>query len=135
MSRFGVILVRIFPHSDWIWRNTEYLSVFSLNTGKCGPEQLQIPPHFMQCKCCFLLVLSTYKYFSLITRSLISSERVQELHHLTLHWFSFCYAWMSSWLLDLAVTWKVLDICLGKFVFCLSFERYQLILSHLILSV
>ena len=27
MSIFGVILVRIFPHSDWIRRNTPYLSV------------------------------------------------------------------------------------------------------------
>ena len=26
---FGVILVHIFPHSDWIRRDTEYLSVFS----------------------------------------------------------------------------------------------------------
>ena len=25
MSIFGVILVRIFPHSDWIRRDTEYL--------------------------------------------------------------------------------------------------------------
>ena len=26
----------IFPHSDWIWRDTECLSVFSPNAGKCG---------------------------------------------------------------------------------------------------
>ena len=32
------ILVRIFPHSDWIRRETEYLSVFSPNVGKYGPE-------------------------------------------------------------------------------------------------
>ena len=30
-------LVPIFPHSDWIRRNTEYLSVFNLNVGKYGP--------------------------------------------------------------------------------------------------
>ena len=35
---FGVILVRIFPHLDWIRRNTSYLSVFSPNAGKCEPE-------------------------------------------------------------------------------------------------
>ena len=28
MSVFGVILVSIFLHSDWIWRDTEYLSLF-----------------------------------------------------------------------------------------------------------
>ena len=32
------VLVRIFPHSDWIRRVTEYLSVFSPNAGKYGPE-------------------------------------------------------------------------------------------------
>ena len=35
---FGVILVGIFPHLDWIRRNTSYLSVFSPNAGKCEPE-------------------------------------------------------------------------------------------------
>ena len=34
ISVFGVFLVRIIPHSDWIWIDTEYLSVFSLNAGK-----------------------------------------------------------------------------------------------------
>ena len=32
-------LVRIFPPSDWIRRDTEYLSVFSLNAGKYGPAK------------------------------------------------------------------------------------------------
>ena len=35
----GFFLVRIFPHSDWIRRNTSYLSVFSPNAGKYGPEK------------------------------------------------------------------------------------------------
>ena len=38
VSVFGVILVRIFPHFDWIRRDTEYLSVFSSNAGKCKLE-------------------------------------------------------------------------------------------------
>ena len=38
LSVFGVILVHIFPHLDWIQRDTPYLSVFSPNTGKCGPQ-------------------------------------------------------------------------------------------------
>ena len=45
----GVILVRIFPHSDWIRRDTDYLAVFSLNVGKCGPKQLRIQTLFTQC--------------------------------------------------------------------------------------
>ena len=35
---FGFILSHIFPHSDWIRRDTSYLSVFSPNVGKCWPE-------------------------------------------------------------------------------------------------
>ena len=34
----GFFLVLIFPHSDWIRRDTKYLSVFSPNAGKYGPE-------------------------------------------------------------------------------------------------
>ena len=35
-SYSGLQFSLIFPHSDWIRRNTEYLSVFSPNAGKCG---------------------------------------------------------------------------------------------------
>ena len=35
----GFFLVCIFPHSDWIRRDTEYLSVLSPNAGKYGPEK------------------------------------------------------------------------------------------------
>ena len=33
---FGPHFSRIFPHSDGIWRDTRYLSVFSPNAGKSG---------------------------------------------------------------------------------------------------
>ena len=33
VSVFGIILVRIFSHLDWMRRDTEYLSVFSPNAG------------------------------------------------------------------------------------------------------
>ena len=42
MSIFRVFLVRIFPHSDWIRRDTEYIFVFSPNAGKYGPEKRPI---------------------------------------------------------------------------------------------
>ena len=42
VSVFGVFLVRIFPHLDWIQRNTPSFSVFSPNAGKYGPEKHQI---------------------------------------------------------------------------------------------
>ena len=47
VSLFGVILVRIFPHSDWIQRDTPYLSVLSPNAGKCG-EILRISLNWIQ---------------------------------------------------------------------------------------
>ena len=39
MSKYGVFLIRILPHSDWIHRDTKYLSVFSPNAGKYAPEK------------------------------------------------------------------------------------------------
>ena len=39
----------IYLHSDWIWRDTSYLSVLSPNTGKCRPEKLRIWTLFTQC--------------------------------------------------------------------------------------
>ena len=44
------VLVRIFPYSDWIRRDVEYLSVFSPNTGKYGPKKLRICTLFTQWK-------------------------------------------------------------------------------------
>ena len=46
---FGVFPVRISPHSDWIRRDTPYLSVFRPNAGKYGPEKLRIQTFFTQC--------------------------------------------------------------------------------------
>ena len=37
-SVFGVILVFIFPHSDWIRRGTEYFSAFSTNAENADPN-------------------------------------------------------------------------------------------------
>ena len=48
LSVFGVFLACIFPYSDWIQRDTEYLSVFSPNAGKYRPEKLQILKLFTQ---------------------------------------------------------------------------------------
>ena len=48
MPVFGVFLFRIFPHSDWIRRDTPYLFVFSINMRKYGPEKLWIRTFFRQ---------------------------------------------------------------------------------------
>ena len=49
VSVFGDFPVRIFPHLDRIQRDTEYLSLFSPNAGKYGPEKLQIRTLFTHC--------------------------------------------------------------------------------------
>ena len=41
-------LVRLFPHSDWLRRDTKYLSIFSPNAGKYGPGKLRIWTLFTQ---------------------------------------------------------------------------------------
>ena len=62
VSIFGVFLVRIFPHSDWIrWDTLSKFSpnsVFSPNAGKYGPEKLQIRTLFTQWYLTFSLPLS-----------------------------------------------------------------------------
>ena len=52
MSVLGVILVRIFPHLDWIRRDTEYLSVspYSVQMREnTDQKKLRIRTLFMQC--------------------------------------------------------------------------------------
>ena len=39
VSKYGDFSGPYFPHSDWIRRGTDYLSVFSPNEGKYGPEK------------------------------------------------------------------------------------------------
>ena len=50
MPVYEVFLVCIFPHLDWIWKFTKYISVFSLNVGKQGPGNLRIWTIFAQCE-------------------------------------------------------------------------------------
>ena len=47
VSLFWVLLVRIFPYSDWIRRA---FPVLSLNVGKYGPAKLRIRTIFTQCQ-------------------------------------------------------------------------------------
>ena len=42
MSVFGFFMVRILPNSYWIRKDTPYLSVFSPNARKFGPEKFRI---------------------------------------------------------------------------------------------
>ena len=53
-------LVRIFPHLDWIRRDTEYLSVFSLNAGKYRPAKTPYLDNFHA-----VLTLSTHVFLKM----------------------------------------------------------------------
>ena len=66
---FGAFLLRIFPHSDGIRRDMEYLSVFSPNAEKYGPEKLRIRTLFTQC----------WKYQK--TKSFLTFPRAIEMEH------------------------------------------------------
>ena len=46
---FGVFLVPIFPHLDWLLRFTPHISVFSPSEGKCRTEKLRTRILFTQC--------------------------------------------------------------------------------------
>ena len=61
-------------YSDWIRRDTPYLSVFSPNEGKCGPEQLRIQTLFTQCKvfCYFPILLDFSTLYELFYPRLFS---------------------------------------------------------------
>ena len=59
MSIFGVFLFCIFPHSERIWRDTPYFSVFSPNAGRSRIEKLRIQTLLTQWKSvkCFISIL------------------------------------------------------------------------------
>ena len=64
-------LVRIFPHSDWVRRDTEYLSVFSRNTEKYGPEK---SPY-----------LDTFHVVSAMRLRIVRSQKVSFRHIVLIH--------------------------------------------------
>ena len=48
VSVFIASFAHVFPHSDWIRRDTPYFSIFSPNAGKYRPGKLQIQTLFTQ---------------------------------------------------------------------------------------
>ena len=96
-SVFGVILVRISPHSDWIRKDTPYLSVFSPNAGKHGAASLRIQTLFTQCyiyvcsKCFVALIWGTNTsvlpyYMKLTNRFIKEAEENQHKENQRQSW-------------------------------------------------
>ena len=85
MSVFGDFLVRIFPNSDWVWEDTENLSVFSPNAGKFRTEKLRIRTLFTQC---WSVLSSCKKYLEM---------GIMFFSQMFLHWYTFkCKAKIRS---------------------------------------
>ena len=75
VSVFEVFLVRIYSHLEWIWRDRKYLSAFSPNAGKQGPEKLRIRTVFTQRVHRHGKLTSIYDYFiSLLTKIIFSGK-------------------------------------------------------------
>ena len=76
VSKYGVLLVRIFPHSDWIRRDTEYLSVFSPNAGKRGKNRNRIIPNtdtfYAVLHCSSLFIAYLEQMWDSFSKSIIS---------------------------------------------------------------
>ena len=79
-------LICIFPHSDWIWRDTLYFSVFSLNAGKYGPEKtpyldtFHIVSETISFSSFVKILLTTSVYISFLILN-ISVANLSKAHH------------------------------------------------------
>ena len=114
VSIFEVFLVRIFPHSDWIQRDTEYLSVFSPNGGKYGPKKLQSWTLFTQCLCRFFLLSSSISLSKMYVFS----------HH-----FAFCFRIRIG--TKRSISWFVPSYLAGVlFALLFSLPKMLLLLSN-----
>ena len=82
-------LVRIFRHSDWIRRDTSYLSVFSPNAGKYGPEKSPYLDTFHTVRTISACVWCIKIYFCIYINLFIFFSR---------HVFaSFWWQWFNNW--------------------------------------
>ena len=70
-------LVRIFPYSDWIRKDALYLSVFSPNTGKYGPEKTSYLDTFHAVRC----FRNEGKFHKFKTKTLVLGRRSFLLLH------------------------------------------------------
>ena len=86
---FGVILVRIFPYSDWIPRDTPYLSVWSPNLGKYFVS-LRIQSEFGKIRT--RITPNTDTFYAVFVKQVKVREDLQL--SLLLLFVLFCDSWM-----------------------------------------
>ena len=78
MSVLGVILVCIFPHSDWILRDTPYLSVSLSIHSECGKLRTRITPNTDTFQ---VLNITDFFYFfgNIIDKSVVSEVSLKSV--------------------------------------------------------
>ena len=98
-------LVRIFPHSNWIRRDTSYLYVFSPNAGKYGSEKTPYLDTFHAVKCILKSNNSWNLQITRLTQSLCCSQNFG----------------LSIWRLSKCKLTKTFQICPSSF--CKSYIK------------
>ena len=89
---------RIFPNSDWVRRNTEYLSIFSANAAKCGKNEDQNKSeygllHYSEMNWCYLeLLYCSDTNFIQETVDLPSDQGIE--HHRILQYLMYWCLWL-----------------------------------------
>ena len=127
VSVFGVFLVRIFPHSDWIRRDTEYLLVFSPNVGKYWQEKLRIRTLFTQWT-------RQARFMYRIHLSAISLQSFPRFVILV----SFYTLWKSQWVYHDHITSTFLKAVFHKFYLVHSWILYPnciILVFHMQISI
>ena len=85
VSVFGVILACIFPHPDWIRKDTPYLSVFSLNAGKWDQNNSEYR-HFLRS----VTLSQNWKIFWISVKVTFLSKKILIFHQLIQSWPLSC---------------------------------------------
>ena len=95
MSVFGVFHVLFFRHSDWIRRDTQYLSIFSQNVVKYRPENLRMRTLSTQCASawCYSLVGTVYFSQAANLNKLIERCLLSKSFYFVMKYFSGTKSW------------------------------------------
>ena len=104
MSVFGVIRVRIFPHSDWIRRDTPYLSVFSRMRENADQNNFKYG-HFLRSEQVAVMTssISFFKLYELILECIFLNcvSRIVYLRYTFFHDFFIYWHHFKS------IQWKI----------------------------
>ena len=134
MSIFGVILVCIFPHSDWIRRDTDWIrrdTPYLLRIqSECGKIRTRITPNtdtfyavYDKRKCIGSIDKLNMKYFAVLLFPL-----VRVIFNIFCKWLSyFQFSLNKAWIYQTRVQNKPKNCCINKPI---NFEWDRLFFEH-----